>query len=114
MLDRILNPAPTFYKWDRFWVGFFPALFLPLAGFLVLFAITWANAKFQYRENYTFTQYYHSIQSATMFLRISSLCCMPNAVLFFFFIRRNYNNASRAVVFTTMLYVLAIVVKDLM
>jgi len=113
MLERFLNPSPTFYKWDRFWVGFFPALLLPLVSFVILFAITWANAKFQYHENYSFTLYWHSVQSSVIFLRTSSLCCMPNAVLFFFFIRRNYNNASRAVVFTTMLYVLAIVIKDL-
>ncbi len=112
MFDKFLNPAPTFYKWDRFWVGFLPALFLPLVSLVALYVITWANAKFNYHEAFGWDIYLHSIRSSTVFLRTASLCCMPNAVLFFFFIQRNYNNASRAVVFTTMLYVLVIVVKD--
>jgi hypothetical protein len=113
MFDRFLNPAPTFYKWDRFWVGFLPAFVLPVISLLVLYLITWCNARFNYHEPFPWLIYWHSIQSATVFLRTASLCCMPNAVLFFFFIQRNYYNASRAVVFTTMLYVLAIVIKDL-
>ena len=36
MFERFFNPAPTFYKWDRFWVGFWPALFLPLLSLLAL------------------------------------------------------------------------------
>ena len=114
MLDRFLNPAPTFYKWDRFWVGFLPALFLPLLSLLVLYGVTWANAQFNYHEAFMAEMFLHSIKSPSVFLRTASLCCMPNALIFFLLINRNYNNASRAVVFTTMLYVLAIVVKDLL
>ncbi len=112
MLDRVLNPTPTIYKWDRFWVGFVPALLLPVISLLVLYLIISTTSQYQHHETFAFDTYLHAMQSNLYFLRIASLCCMPNAALFFFFISRNYNNASRAVVMTTMLYVLLIVIKD--
>jgi hypothetical protein len=114
MLDRMLNPNPTFYKWDKFWTGFLPALVLPVICFFLFFLITLLNSRLAHHANYSFQLYWFTVQSGTAFLRTASLCCIPNAVLFFFFLNRNYFNASRAVVFTTMLYVIAIVIKDMM
>ena len=112
MLDKILNPVPTIYKWDRFWAGFIPALLLPVVSFFLFFLLTAAYSKFIDKATFSFTLFLYSIKGATSFLRTSTLCCLPNAAVFFFFIQRNYYNASRAVVFTTMLYVIAIVIKD--
>jgi hypothetical protein len=112
MLDKIFNPAPTIYKWDKFWVGFLPALVLPVVSVLALYVIMALSSKFIHHEEFPFDTFLHAMQSTLYFLRISTVCCMPNAALFFFFIRLNYNNASRAVVVTTMLYVLLIVIKD--
>ena len=114
MLDEILNPTPTIYKWDRFWVGFLPALVLPVISFLIFYAVTYAYAKYNQHMILDFTTFLHTMKGATVFLRTSTLCCIPNAAVFFFLIQRNYNNASRAVVITTMLYVIAIVVKDVL
>jgi len=112
MLDRLLNPSPTIYKWDRFWVGFLPALVLPVVSVLVLYAIMAVSSNLLHHEGFPFSTFFQAMQSTLYFLRITTVCCMPNAALFFFFIRLNYNNASRAVVITTMLYVLLIVIKD--
>lgn len=114
MLDRILNPNPTFYKWDRFSTGFFPAVILPILCFFLFYLITLANSKFGQHANYSFELFWYTVKSGTAFMRTASLCCIPNAALFFFFINRNYFNASRAVVFVTMLLVIAIVIKDMM
>jgi len=112
MFDRILNPAPTIYKWDRFWVGFFPALLLPVISLFALYGIMWVTSTYVNKEVFPFSAFLDSLQSQLYFLKIASLCCMPNALIFFFLIQQNYNNASRAVVATTMLYVMAIVIKD--
>ncbi len=112
MLDRILNPTPTIYKWDRFWVGFLPALVLPVVSMFVLYGIMALSSHYLHHEEFSFSAFVNAMQSTLYFLRISTLCCMPNAALFFLFIRLNYNNASRAVVITTMLYVILIVIKD--
>ena len=112
MLDQVLNPSPTIYKWDRFWVGFLPALVLPVVSMLVLYGVIAITSQYQHNEVFSFDTFLHAMQSNLYFLRIASLCCMPNAALFFFFISKNYNNTSRAVVMTTMLYVILIVIKD--
>ncbi|MDB5284256.1 MAG: hypothetical protein JWO06_3331 [Bacteroidota bacterium] len=114
MLDKFLNPTPTFYKWDRFWVGFLPALLLPLISFLLFYVITYANAKYNQQIIFEFGTFLRTMKGATVFLRTATLCCIPNGAIFFFLIQRNYNNASRAVVITTMLYVIAIVVNDVL
>ena len=112
MLDKLLNPSPTIYKWDRFWVGFIPGLVLPLISFLVLYGIMFVSAQVLHHEKFPFDSFMEAMHSSLYFLRITTLCCMPNALAFFFFIRLNYNNASRAVVITSMLYVMLIVIKD--
>ena len=112
MLDRFLNPSPTIYKWDRFWIGFLPALVMPLVSFMLLYIIIAVTSQYLHHEAFSFDVFLHSMQSTLYFLRVSTLCCMPNAVVFFLFLRQNYNNASRAVVITTMLYVIVIVIKD--
>lgn len=112
MLDKLLNPSPTIYKWDRFWVGFFPGVVLPLLSWLVLYGIIALSSHYLHHEPFSFQAYLDTMQSNLQFLRITTVCCMPNALAFFFFIRLNYNNASRAVVLTSMIYVMLIVIKD--
>ena len=113
MIDRMLNPSPTIYKWDRFWVGFLPALVLPAISMFVLYGIMALSSHYVHHEEFAFSAFTDAMHSNLYFLRITTLCCMPNAALFFLFIRLNYNNASRAVVVTTIIYVLVIVIKDM-
>jgi len=112
MLDRIFNPSPTIYKWDKFWVGFLPGLVLPFLMFVVLYGIIALSSQYLHHEPYPFGIFLQSMHSSLLFLRVTTLCCIPNAVIFFFLIQRNYNNASRGVVLVTMLFVIAIVIRD--
>jgi hypothetical protein len=112
MLDKIFNPAPTIYKWDRFWVGFLPALLAPVFSFLVLYLIISGTSRYVHHEGFSFSQFLNYLQSPVYFLQISTLCCFSNGIIFFAFIKQNYNNSSRAVILTTMLYVIAIVIRD--
>ncbi len=114
MLDRYLNPTPTIYKWDKFWVGFVPALVTPFLGLLGVFAYTHFTAKYNHGDNFTFHMFLVSLQSKTAFMKISTLCAMLNGAVFFFFVRKDYNNASRAVMITTMLFVMAILIKEIL
>lgn len=113
MLDRILNPTPTFYKWDRFWVGFLPALVCPFIGFMLIYLVTMLSSNVGGSGHFTFQMYLTSLRDSNTFLRVSTLSCFGNAAVFFLFINRNYYNASRAVVITTMLFVMAILAKEL-
>ena len=112
MLDRIFNASPTIYKWDNFWVGFLPAIISPFVMFFVLYGLAAAASYFGSHEKYMFEVYLYSMRSPTLFLRVTTLCCIPNGAIFFFLISRNYMNASRGVVLVTMLFVIAIVIRD--
>ena len=114
MLDRFLNPTPTFYKWDKFWVGFIPAVVTPLLGVVGLYLITFLNSKYNYRTEFTPHMFIASLQSKVAFMRISTVCCMLNGFVFFFFVKKDYYNAARGVMLITMLFVLAILVKELL
>ena len=112
MLDRIFNPAPTIYKWDKFWVGFLPGLVLPFLVFLIMYGVIAVSSQVMHHETYPFDAFLSSMHSSLLFLRITTLFCIPNGLIFFFLIQRNYNNASRGVVLVTMLYVITIVIRD--
>ena len=114
MLDKYLNPTPTFYKWDKFWVGALPAVVVPFIGVAGVFLIAFLNAKFNHHEDFTPHMFLVSLKSKTAFMRISTLSCMLNGFVFFFFVRKDYNNASRGVMLITLLFVMAILFKEVL
>ncbi len=113
MLDKYFNPNPTIYKWDRFSVGFIPSILLPVIVFFAFYGFTWFQSVYIQGASFSFSLFLHSMNNQTVFLKTSTLCCIPNAALFFFFIKRDYYNASRAVIVATMLLIIAIVIKDM-
>ncbi len=114
MLDKFLNPTPTFYKWDKFWVGALPALVAPFIGVVVVYLFAFLNARYNNHEDFTPHMFLVTMQSKTAFMRISTLSCMLNGFVFFFFVKKDYNNASRGVMLVTMLYVMAILFKEIL
>lgn len=97
--DRFFNPTPTFHKYDRFITGFLPGLILPLIVFPLFFfvrgAADWAT-------------YWSQVTQPVVLSPILSLGCIVNLAFFFTLISRNYYNAARGAVFSTLLYILPI------
>ncbi len=112
MLDRYLNPTPTPYKWDRFSVGFFPALLLPIAGFLIIFGFTYFYSTVVQHASYSFELFKISMRYSGTFLRVSTLSCFLNPIYFYLLLQRNYYNACRGIVLASMLIVFAILIKE--
>jgi hypothetical protein len=102
MLDRILNPTPTFYKWDKFWVGFVPALLLPPLAFIFFYLLQ--------MQDMTFQVYLLTVKQPDMFSKILSFGCILNLGLFFVFITRDYFNAARGVIGGTILFAIPVVI----
>jgi hypothetical protein len=102
MLDRILNPTPTFYKWDKFWVGFMPALCLPLLAFVFFYLLQ--------MQQMTFRFYLETVKAPDMLSKILSFGCIINLAVFFLFITRDYYNAARGVIAATLLYGIPVVI----
>lgn len=102
MLDRILNPTPTFYKWDKFLTGFFPALVLPLLAFVFFYLLQMQQMTFQF--------YLQTVRTPDMLSKILSFGCIINLAVFFIFITRDFYNAARGVIAATLLYGIPVVI----
>lgn len=102
MLERILNPTPTFYKWDKFWVGFFPAILLPLLSFVFFYLLQ--------MNDMPLAVYLQTVKTPDMLSKILSFGCIINLGIFFLFISRDYYNAARGVIGATILYGIPIVI----
>lgn len=100
MIDRILNPTPTFYKYDRFVTGFIPGLLCPLLAFVFFYT-------FQ-MKSMTFAEYLHHMMTPSIIAKILSFGCIINLLVFFLFISRDYYNAARGVIMATIFWALPI------
>lgn len=114
MFDRYLNHTPTFYKWDKFWVGAVPALLVPVLGLGGVYLLTFLNAKYNQHHDFTLPMFFHSLKFTATFMKVATVCAMLNGFTFFFFVKKDYNNAARGAMVITMLMVLAILIKELL
>ncbi|MCS6933774.1 MAG: hypothetical protein NZM35_01310 [Chitinophagales bacterium] len=101
MLERILNATPTIYKWDRFFVGLLPALFLPVLSFGFFYLFLMSNMRFD--------TYLQTALQSSILAKIASFGCILNLAVFFVFISRDYYNAARGVIAATILWGIPIV-----
>ncbi len=101
MIDKVLNPTPTLYKYDRFITGLIPALFCPLLafGFFYLFEM----------NHLTFPEYMKRMLIPSIIAKILSFGCIVNLILFFLFISRDHMNAARGVIAATMIWAIPII-----
>ena len=102
MLDKLFNPAPTFYKWDRFWVGFMPGLLGPLLAIAFFYVFKFSDR--------TISEYIHMVIRPSVLSPILSLGVIVNLFVFFPFIWNNYYNAARGVIGATFIYGIPILV----
>ena len=106
MLDKLFNPSPTFYKWDRFWVGFLPGLIGPLLGILFFYVARFSDQPFTY--------YLHMAQKPSVLSPLLSFGAVINLFIFFPFIWNHYYNAARGVIGATILYMIPILITKFM
>jgi hypothetical protein len=102
MLDKLFNPSRTIYKWDRFWVGFLPALICPLLGIVFFYIIKFSNMPFH--------DYLVLAKNPTILSPMLSFGAIINLFIFFPFIWNDHYNAARGVIGATILYVIPILV----
>ncbi len=80
--------------------GFVAGLILPLISFLVFYL-------FRYRE-IEFTEFIRHIYSREILSPLLSLNILPNLLLFYLFIRKNYLFSARGVVLATFVFALVV------
>ncbi|MDW8272651.1 MAG: hypothetical protein RMJ53_00285 [Chitinophagales bacterium] len=101
MLKKFFQPHVTIYRYDKFLVGFVPAMIAPWIGVLLFYL-----AKF---SDMSLRDYFIMIFKPQIFSPIMSLGVVLNLFIFFLFISRNYYIAARAVIFASILYAIPIV-----
>jgi H+/Cl- antiporter ClcA len=102
MLDKIFNPTPTFYKWDRFWLGFLLGLLGPLLGIFFFYVMKFTD--------YTFIEYLKMVKYPSVLSPLLSFGAIVNLFFFFPFIWNDYYNAARGVIGATFIYAIPILI----
>lgn len=102
MIKKIFSEQKTIYRYDKFIVGFVPALIAPIVG-IALFYV----AKFAYMP---VEDYIEMVLTPKIFAPIMSLGVVMNLFLFFLFIWRNYYIAARSVILVSILYAIPILI----
>lgn len=102
MLDRIFNPTPTIYKYDRFIWGFLPGMVAPIIVLCLIYLLA-----FNYMSVQNFIKY---ISKPVILSPALSLGVVLNLFIFFPLIQKNYYNAGRGVIGATILYGVPIII----
>ena len=116
MLNRILAPHPTIYKWDRTWIGCLLGLIAPFAGILIVYLVSVSSHYFEEGnpDIITFQQIISSMKNMQLLMRYLSVGCMLNLGVFYLFINRDYFNVSRGIIFSTMLIAIPVIAEIMM
>ncbi|WP_163708218.1 hypothetical protein [Mangrovibacterium lignilyticum] len=83
--------------------GFTLAMLLPMVVFVVLYFLS--------KREITLGEYLVSLWRLGAFLKIMSLCVLPNLILFLHFYRIKYDLAARGVLMATFFYAFVVVLS---
>lgn len=103
---KVLKPlkkSSGFSKFNTFWVGTLLGLFIP-AITVILFYYKFSPGNFDFADFINYTKYLNLTGS------IISLCVIPNLLLFFIFIWTEKYFSARGVVFSTLVYVVLVII----
>lgn len=92
-------------RFDRILVGFLIGIVAPLVAFLITYELK--------NSGQGLVKYIEVIWNMKIFLKIASLCAVPNLGIFFFFLQLKYEMAARGVVMATFIYALVVLIAQL-
>ena len=88
-------------RWNKFWIGLAPGIALPLVVFLLVYYFGYSKTPFG-----EFLEYAIMIQALP---KILCLCVLPNLIIFYLFLNREFWYATRGVITATLLCTFGIV-----
>ena len=83
--------------------GFWPGLVFPLIVFLLMYFVRY--------QGITFKDYLVSLWRFQIFIKLLTLCVLPNLILFLFFFRKKYDMAARGVLMATFIYAFLVLIS---
>lgn len=89
-------------KWDNRQIGFLAGLVAPAITFGVYYLARYPHLNFM--------EFVHTTIFYGVFTNILALCTIPNLLVFFFFLNREYYDTVRGIIFATFMLTLAVAV----
>ncbi len=87
-------------RWNKFWIGLVLGIILPLVVFLFVYLFGYSTSPFG-----EFLQYAFVMRALP---KILSLCAIPNLIIFYLYLNKEYWYATRGVIAATMLCTLGV------
>jgi hypothetical protein len=87
-------------RWNRFWIGLVPGALLPVAFFAGIYFTLYAHMPVGDYIGYT-------LLNQTL-PKLMSLCVVPNLLLFYLFLNKEYWYATRGVMTSTLLCIFVV------
>ncbi len=92
------------FSLNKLWVGFIVGVLAPVATLIIVY-----NTK---NLTKTFFEFIDYLKIMGVYLKMLSMCVIPNLFFFFVFIWRNYLAAARGTLFATILYAILVVILN--
>ena len=92
------------FSLNKIWIGAIVGILAPIVTLIIVY-----NTK---NETKTFFEFIAYIKMIGVYLKLLSMCVIPNLFFFFVFIWRNYLAAARGALFATILYAIVVVILN--
>lgn len=92
-------------RWNKFWIGFVLGLVLPVIVFLIFYLVKFSHVAFgEYLE--------YSVRMKAL-PKVLSLCAIPNLIIFYVFLQKEYWRTTRGVIGATLAYTVGVLILKL-
>jgi hypothetical protein len=92
-------------RFDRILIGWLIGTIVPVIIFLITYEVKYSETEF--------LAYLKNLWHMKIFLKILSLCVIPNLGFFFLFYRQKFDMAARGVIMATFMYALLVMIAKL-
>jgi len=92
-------------KADKIWVGLLAGIILPFLVMLIVYLSSYAYL--------TAPEFLRKMAFQAVFLKLLSLCVVPNLGTFFLFYKSRYDRAARGVILATFIFAILVMVNQM-
>ncbi|MFN8308804.1 MAG: hypothetical protein U0T73_02465 [Chitinophagales bacterium] len=110
MAKNFFSQHPTFYKYDKLWIGVLLGLIVPSLGIFLVYGYGLVQHYAMGAPLITLSMLWHSAASISRISSFLSVGCMLNLGVFYLFINRDYFNVAKGVILATMLLAIPVVI----
>lgn len=93
-------------KYNTLAIGTIIGLVVPMISILFFYLFT--SDRFG-----SFSNFINQVVAAQIFMKILSLCAIPNLIVFYLFLNRKYNETAKGVIFATFILTIIVIITKL-